>query len=134
LAAFAAILVMMGVVGGIGTVSLATVSGLMSNMYSDALIPTINLGKADTSLYQMKSAVAEFLLADDQQKKDAARVKISDGEKALVASVDGFRGTSLSATERDLLAQFDAVWPDYVDDLRCLLVGLDACRGFPAAL
>ncbi|MCL5958603.1 MAG: MCP four helix bundle domain-containing protein, partial [Chloroflexi bacterium] len=113
LSGFAAVLILMGVVGWIGISSMATINGFIGSMYADQLVPVEDLGAASSSLHRMRVNVLEHLQADDKTKMTEAEAKIAELDKEMSARLDKYGKTDLSKEDKDLLAKFNAAWPAY---------------------
>ncbi len=113
LAAFAAILALMGAVGWIGISNLSTVSDLMGSMYDDRLVPIEELGKASEGYQKTRVAALSHLMADDKSKMADAESQSADAEKLLLEQMDRFGKTQLTQEEKEWLTKFNAAWSTY---------------------
>jgi methyl-accepting chemotaxis protein len=122
LAAFAVVLCLMGIVGGVGIGSLGTVSGLMADMYDNSLLPVQNLGGATAHFDRVRVNVYGSILANDQNEIAAAEKKIADEQAAMLAAIDSYSKTDLSSEEQQWLPKFQAAWSAYKADLDNLIL------------
>ncbi|MDO8689503.1 MAG: MCP four helix bundle domain-containing protein, partial [Dehalococcoidia bacterium] len=110
---FGVVLLLVAVVGWMGISNVGAMSDQMNSMYNDRLIPIQEIDAASNWLHRMRAVVLEFLVAVSQGTMYTARETIADHETELVAQIDLYRKTDLTQGEKDLLAQFDKVYPIY---------------------
>ncbi|HEX2987473.1 MAG TPA: MCP four helix bundle domain-containing protein, partial [Chloroflexota bacterium] len=121
LAGFAAVLLLTVISGGIGILGMGRVSGMMTSMYDDNLLPIQYLGAAGSSMERSRVYLMEALGTDDKTATADAEKKIADNDAAMMKSVEYYRKSKLGAEETGLLAKFDSSWKAYQEDRDSLL-------------
>lgn len=121
--AFAAVLLLMGIVGWVSVTNLDTMSSLSASMYDDRLVPIAHLGEANASLLDMRRRVLEYLTSDDKSRLSEIEDLIAEDENEMLARIDKYSKTYLVQEERDWLAKFDIAWSAYKAD-RNTVMGL----------
>ncbi|NOH01716.1 MAG: HAMP domain-containing protein [Chloroflexi bacterium] len=113
LLAFAAVLALTAIVGAVGVNAANTINNMLNSMYLNNLEPIRQVAVANQYLIYFDRDVLAHVIASDKPTMDALVTKMDDDEKQMMALLDEYRKTDLTDKEKELLAQFDAAWPEY---------------------
>ncbi len=113
---FAAVLVLMAVVGVISLSNLGLVSGLMTSMYEDSLLPIEEMDNAVESIHRMRVNVMEALVAQDKAKIAEAESKIAAYDKTMLENMAKYGKATLLPAEKEMVSKFNTAWPAYKAD------------------
>ncbi len=116
LAAFAAVLVLTGIVGYLGTSSLAAMHDMLEEMYTGDVTSLQYLAGAQDSFQRLRANYLEVFSTDDIGKMAEAEKKAADREKEMLANLDALGKLHLSSEEKETLGAFRTAWPKFKAD------------------
>jgi methyl-accepting chemotaxis protein len=105
----------------LGVVSIATLtrlSAMQTAMYERELTPIRGMGSAQAEAAEHYRRLFD-LLTNDDPVAGAASLKLNqDGERVILAAIEAERAHDSGPAARQLLAQFDTVWPAYLASVK----------------
>jgi methyl-accepting chemotaxis protein len=125
LLAFAVCAMITVAVGAISVVTLSSLSAMQTTMYERELTPIRGIGNALSEAAEHYRRLFDMLTNDDPTASAASLQLNRRGEQIIVAAVDFERAHATSDTDRQLLAQFDAVWPAYLASVKKVVDAAD---------
>jgi len=99
------------VIGLIGYVNMKTINDGMTAMYTDRTLPIQQLGKADASLFQLRSQV--FAVFAITTYRDTLETDTNASMAAFSQAMNDFRKNKLTADENSYLEKLDTNWAAY---------------------
>jgi methyl-accepting chemotaxis protein len=115
LASFAAVLVLMGVVGWIGASQTQALAGLLGSMYDDSLIPVTHTSQVQIALMTRARDLRNVIIfASDEQQRAAAITSMAAQDKQVTDNLAAFDTLgNLSSEDKRLASDFRAAYGEY---------------------
>jgi methyl-accepting chemotaxis protein len=107
------------IVAFVGYQNMKSINDGMTTLYYDRTLPLQQLGKAQAYIYKIRSDAYMFILFPE--KRDYLENAIAQDISIVTEQMDLYRVTYLIEEENEELAKFDAVWPDYQQDVQQVL-------------
>jgi methyl-accepting chemotaxis protein len=105
-------------VGAVSIATLTRLSAMQTAMYERELTPIRGMGNAQSEAAEHYRRLFD-LLTNDDPVAGAASLKLNqDGERVILAAIDAERAHDSGAAGRQLLTQFDTVWPAYLASVK----------------
>jgi methyl-accepting chemotaxis protein len=113
LLAFAAILVLTGIVAYTGYNAASTIDAQLTSIYESHLVPIKLIGYANANALYYARALRDYNAETNQGKMDTISSQMDGYEKQINTYLSEYRRNSLTDTEKQMLAQFDQLWLEY---------------------
>ncbi len=114
LLAFAAVLVLTGIVGYAGFSGSNTLNSLTVDIFEQHLTPLKLVNYASLQMMYYARSLRDYLIETDPAKEDVIGATMDGYVKSVNAYVDEYRKTDTDAKEKDLLAAFERGWSAYL--------------------
>ncbi len=108
----ALIAVLIGVVGVNRSMMLGA---MLDSTYNDNLVPVAMFGESKFQLDEHYRRLYVAMLEPDTTERGNQLQRMLDTERKVTVAVEADKQTVTTAHERDLLGQFDAAWPVYLN-------------------
>ena len=120
LGSYAVIALLTLLIAVLGYFNMKSINNGMVGLYKDRLLPIQHLGRAESSLYQLRGDIYKFMYFNDQ------RAKIEPAIVAAMAAVHKelalFVASDLSREAREEMSKFDKAWAEYQKAVKEALV------------
>ncbi len=121
---FGIVIVLMLVIAGVGFSSLKSMDTSLGSMYLDQTIPIRDVGSANTYLYKMRGDVYKYVFIPEE--REATKTTIADNEQQINDLMDAYRSGQLGERRKAALAEFDKVYPVYLDAVHQIITNVEA--------
>ena len=111
-------------VSAVGYASMSRLSGSLTSMYHQELLPVNDLVSIQVDLYTIRGDVYKFMLAPEDRA--ATRTAIAQDTSRVDERVESLRATDMDSEETALLDEFDTAWQDYCAEVQSALADVEA--------
>jgi methyl-accepting chemotaxis protein len=111
--AFAAVLVLTGIVAYIGYNATMTIDAHLQSIYENNLVPIKLIDNANLNALYYSRAIRDYIIETDLTKMDSIGTKMDGYENQMKSALDEYRQTLLTETEKNLLTQLDQQWVEF---------------------
>ena len=112
-AGFGTLLVLTCVVGFVGWRSSSELAAAVSELYTENVRATAYLSEAERGLWELRFALPNYL-TNDLDGRAQLRAQASKWLAQVEANIESYRKLPLSSAERELLAEWDRTYSEYV--------------------
>ncbi|RNC70675.1 MAG: methyl-accepting chemotaxis protein [Desulfuromonadales bacterium] len=114
LAGFMTVVLIASVMGALGFNNIRQMSGLLNDMYSDKLVPIVEINEANIQVIFHNRGLYRLVSEFDNVVMDKVKAEMGKNEASVKQNLETIRKLNLTDKEKELLKRFDTAWGKYL--------------------
>ncbi|GLU35802.1 methyl-accepting chemotaxis protein [Trinickia caryophylli] len=106
------------VVGAVGATRMRELAAMQTAMYETEVVPIRQIGTASWQAAAHYRRLYDYVVKTDPKGREETLAFNSKGEAAVTAAIDYERAHPLNDRQKQLVADFDSIWPEYLASVR----------------